>query len=1372
MKRVGTCHIGVIAATLFCISSPALQAQGNVTTYHNDNARTGQNTRETILTPSNVNSAQFGKLFSVAVDGWVYAQPLYLSNVNIGGGTHNVLYVATEHDSLYALDADTGNIYWQISLIPAGGTAVNSDIDLGCADLVPEVGITGTPVIDTGTGTIYLVAKAKVGGSIVQNLHAIDVATSAEKFGGPVAIKASVPGTASDGNGSAVSFNSRLENQRPGLLLANGHVVIGWASHCDFDPWHGWIISYKASTLAQEAAFNASANGSANGIWMGGGGLAADSTGNIFFATGNGTWNGTTDYGDSIVKLGPPSAGKFPILDYFTPYNQSSLAGGDTDLASGGLVLLPDLASGQQLLTQMGKEGKMYLIDRNNMGKYCVNQNPPCSGSNPNIVEEIAGATAGVWGTPAYWNGSVYWGGGRDGGGADKLKAFSFNANSSGLISTSPTSESIKAFGFSAPSPSISANGNTNGIVWGLDDSAFRSTCSGSSNCQVLYAYDASNLANMLYNSSQAANSRDVPGGAVKFATPTIANGKVYVGSQFKVSAYAPISTTPTAATPTFSPAPGNYASTVHVTLSDSTPSSTIHCTTDNSTPTASSPACSSVSITSTTTLKAIATASGLNPSAVASGTYTINSGTTGINYGSGFTANGLTLNGTAKINGTRLRLTDTGTSEAGSAFVTTPIGVQGFTTDFSFQLSSATADGFTFTIQGVGATALGPSGGGLGYGPDTPGGTPGIAKSVALKFDIFSNVDEGTDSTGLYTNGASPTTPAVDMTSSGVALLSGDVFNVHATYDGTTLTMTITDATNSAQKFTASWNINIPGTVGSNTAYVGFTGGTGGQTAIQEILNWTYGPTSGQSTAATPTFSPAPGSYSSAQSVMLSDTTAGAVIHCTANGNTPTASSAVCTTLTVSATTTIKAIAVAAGFSNSAVASGTYTIASTNAATPTFSPAPGTYNSTQSVKLSDTTPGAVIHCTTNGNTPTASSAVCTTLTVSATTTIKAIAVAAGFKNSAVATGKYVVTSGNPNVNYGSGFSSTGLALNGVAQLSGTRLRLTDGGGSEAGSGFYTTPLNIQSFTTDFSFQLTNPNADGMAFVVQNAGTTALGPSGGGLGYGPDTSGGAGGIPSSVAVKFDLFDNVGEGNNSTGLYLNGASPTTPATTLGGNVNLHSGNVFNVHITYNGTTLTMTITDATTPADTFTRSWAVNIPNAVGANTAFAGFTGSTGGSTATQDILTWTFTSGTSGGAGNTIQYEATKIPVSGSPNARSFTWTGFSDGAGEIADGTVPGAYLNFTVNVATPGTYDIKAATKKVSSRGIFQLSVNGTNVGPTEDEYDANDAGVFQEYDLGKATFATAGNFSFKFTVTGQNPNSNGFTICFDYIKLTAQ
>lgn len=1285
MKRTDTCLLGIAAVVAYGTFSIALHAQVSVTTYHNDNARTGQNTEETILTPTNVNSSQFGKLFTVSMDGYVYAQPLYVANLTIAGGTHNILYVVTEHASIYAIDADSGVIYWQESFInPAAGITTVPNSDVACGDLVPEIGITSTPVIDPSSKTIYVLAKTKENDTYVQRLHALDLVTHVEKFGDPVVIQATVSGTGDGSSGGQITFDALRQHNRPGLLLENGHIIISWASHCDNGPYHGWVMSYSASTLGQEAVINLSPNGGQAGVWMSGDGVAADSSGNLFFATGNGTYDGVTGFGDSIVKLGPPARSTFPVVDWFTPYNQSTLNGGDTDLGSGGVLLLPDLPVGsahQHLLVQMGKEGKLYLIDRDRMGKFCSS----CTNSDTQIVEEIPGATDGVWGTPAYWNGSLYWGGAGDSGAFEPLKAFSFNANNSGLISTSPTSQSSKAFNFSAPSPSISANGNTGGILWAVDNSAVGSTCSGGSNCQILYAYDATNLASMLYNSSQAANNRDVPGGAVKFTTPTIANGKVFVGSQYAVSAYGMISLTPTASTPIFSLAPGSYTNSVSVTISDSISGATIHCTTDGSIPTASSPVCSIVAVSSTTTLKAIATASGYNPSDIAAGIYTIDPGATAINYGSGFTSAGLTFNGAAKLNGVRLRLTDGGSNEAGSAFVSTPINIQTFTTDFGFLLSNANADGFTFTIQGVGATALGTAGGGLGYGPASTGGAGGIASSVAVKFDIYSNAGEGTDSTGLYTNGASPTVPALDMTNSGVTLLSGDVFDVHMTYDGQTLTMTISNTTNSSQSFTASWPVDIPSIVGSNSAYLGFTGGTGGLTAVEDILDWTY-----------VTKQPA-------------------------------------------------------------------------AATPRFTPLPGIYSSSQTVTLSDTTPGATIHCTTNGTTPTPNSPVCTALSVSTTTTISAIAVATGYNSSAVASGTYTVnTSGNPSVNYGLGFSSTGLVLNGSAKLSGTRLRLTDGGSNEAGSGFYTTPLNIQSFTTDFSFQLTNPSADGFAFVLQNVGSTALGPGGGGLGYGPDMPGQTPGIGASVAVKFDLYSNAGEGTNSTGLYTDGASPTVPATALVSNVNLHSGDVFNVHIAYDGTTLTMTITDATTPSDTFTTSWTLNIPNVVGATTAYAGFTGGTGGLSATQDILTWTFTSGPPG----PIQYEATSIPVRGSPDARSFTWPGFPDGAGEIADGTAPGAYLNFTVNVAAAGTYDIKVGTKKSVTRAIFQLSVDGSNTGPAEDEYSANGNGVFQEYDLGNVTFTIAGNHSFTFTAIGHNSQSTGYSVCFDYIKLTPQ
>ncbi len=519
-------------------------AQVNVTTYHNDNARSGQNALETTLTPANVNSGQFGKLFSVAVDGYVYAQPLYLSGVAIGGGIHNVLYVATEHDSVYAIDADSGVIYRQASLIPSGGTTVSSSIDLGCSDLVPEVGVTGTPVIDVTSGSLLLVSKAKVGGVVVQHLHSLDIGTLAEKSGGPVLIAATVPGTAADGNGTTVSFRALQGNQRAALLLENGHLVIGWGSHCDTGPFHGWVMSYVPGSLTQEAVFNTSPAGNDNSIWMSGAGIAADVPGNLYLATGNGSWNGSSDFGDSIVKLAPPAGGRFAVLDYFTPYNQAALSAGDVDQGSGGIVLLPTLPSGRQLLAQTGKDGNLFLLDQAGLGKYCVTQTPACSSGNPQVVQEISKATAGIYGAPAFWNGNLYWSGVND-----SIKAFSFNAGNSGLLSSAPTSKSANSFGFPALTPSVSANGSNSGILWGLDSSAYGSLCTNGSNCQVLYAYDASNLGVLLYTSAQAPNSRDVPGSAVKFTTPTIANGKVYVGSQYAVSAYGLLASGTTAVT-------------------------------------------------------------------------------------------------------------------------------------------------------------------------------------------------------------------------------------------------------------------------------------------------------------------------------------------------------------------------------------------------------------------------------------------------------------------------------------------------------------------------------------------------------------------------------------------------------------------------------------------------------------------------------------------------------------------------------------------------------------------------------------------------------------------------------------------------------
>ena len=502
-----------------------LAVQYAVLTYHNDIARTGQNVNETQLTPANVNKTRFGRLFSQIVDGYIYAQPLYVPGRIIPGkGVHNVVYVATEHDSVYAFDADDGNTptLWKTSLIPPGGSTVSSGSDAGCSDLVPEIGITSTPVIDPITGTLYVVSKTKESGKFFQRLHALDISTGAEKFGGPVIIQASVSGTGDGSSGGMVSFNALREHNRAGLLLQNGLVYIGWASHCDNGPYHGWVMAYDPATLAQVAVFNTSPNTGLTGIWMSGGGLAGDGA-NVFFATGNGIFNASTggkEYGDSVLSLGPPGSGTFPVMTYFTPFNQSNLNGGDVDVGSGGVLLLPT-QSGQHphVLVQVGKEGTVYLLDRDTMGGYCSS----CTNSDTQIVQELRGAVGGTWGMPAFWNNNVYFG-----GSGDRVKAYSFNAMGNGLLSTSSTSRSGFSLGTFGPTPSVSANGNTNGILWAIQANA--------PNAAVLHAFDATNLATELYNSSL--NAGDSPGGAVKFSVPTIANGKVYVGTSSQLSVF------------------------------------------------------------------------------------------------------------------------------------------------------------------------------------------------------------------------------------------------------------------------------------------------------------------------------------------------------------------------------------------------------------------------------------------------------------------------------------------------------------------------------------------------------------------------------------------------------------------------------------------------------------------------------------------------------------------------------------------------------------------------------------------------------------------------------------------------------------------
>lgn len=517
-------------------------AQATVATYHNDKGRTGNNLLETMLTLNNVNPTQFGKLFSQFVDGFIYSQPLYVPNVNVAGlGTHNVVFVATMNDSVYAFDADghTGSNaqpLWKASFInPKSGITTVPAADVNCSDLYsPKIGIVGTPVIDTTGGTLYVVARTKESGVYYQRLHALDITSGAEKFGGPVVIQASVLGSGSGSIHGTITFDPLIQNQRSALLFQNEMIYIAWGSHCDSGSYHGWLMAYDHASLAQKGVWVTTPNGSLGAIWESGSGPAGDLSQNTYFAVGNGTFDANlagTDYGQSIVKLAPPSNNTFSVLDYFTPYNGPNLNVGDYDIGSGGAMLLPDQTKGPHLhlLVQGDKVGNIYLVDRDNMGHYNA-------ANNNQIVQCLAGAELGMWNSPTWWNNRIYFG-----AAGDVIKAFGLNT-STGLLTTTPTSQTAKAFAYPGTTTSISANQDSNAILWALDNSTYK-TNSGAA----LYAYDATNLATELYTSSQKFN-RDNPGAAVKFAVPTVANGKVYVGTQTKLSVYGLLSSASSAA--------------------------------------------------------------------------------------------------------------------------------------------------------------------------------------------------------------------------------------------------------------------------------------------------------------------------------------------------------------------------------------------------------------------------------------------------------------------------------------------------------------------------------------------------------------------------------------------------------------------------------------------------------------------------------------------------------------------------------------------------------------------------------------------------------------------------------------------------------
>ena len=513
-----------------------------VITYHNNLARDGTNSQEYALTTSSVKTAIFGKLFSCPVDGAAYTQPLWVPSLTFGGQVRNAIFVATEHDSVYDFDADANpcSQLWHANLLDVahGGTAGETpvptgDVGSGFQDILPEIGVTGTPVLDLASGTLYVVSKSEgPAGSFHQRLHALDLITGDEKFAGPINITASAPGTGDGSVGGILNFDPQNEHQRGALTLVNGTIYIAWAAHEDHDPYHGWVIGYDAATLAQVAVFNADPNGSRSGIWMSGGAPAVDGGGNLYLSTGNGTFDGNSsalpndDFGDTVMKVGTSSG--LALVDWFTPYNQAFLDGQDVDLGSSGVVILPDQSSGPpHLLVTGGKEGKLYLLDRDAMGNYCAS----CTTTDTNVLQSFLAAPA-IFGTPAFWQNKLYLG-----GTSDALSLFAFNTTT-GIFNTVASSQSATSFQFPGPTPSLSAQGASGGVLWAIDSSRYGVPSAFGTGPAVLHAYDAANLSSELWNSSLAANNRDAAGNAVKFTVPTVANGKVYIGTRTEIDVY------------------------------------------------------------------------------------------------------------------------------------------------------------------------------------------------------------------------------------------------------------------------------------------------------------------------------------------------------------------------------------------------------------------------------------------------------------------------------------------------------------------------------------------------------------------------------------------------------------------------------------------------------------------------------------------------------------------------------------------------------------------------------------------------------------------------------------------------------------------
>lgn len=562
--------ITALIAGCLGLALSAANGQVSVWTYHDDNSRDGQNTNEFILNLTNVNSTTFGKLFSYPVDGCVYAQPLYVPDLNIQGQTHNVLFVETENDTVYAFDANSagasGGLLWKINLGPAAvttilgvytnrnfGTRYNGD---AYTDIIPQVGITGTPVIDTNSGTLYVDAfTGTVSGgktNYVHTLHALNITNGQECSFSPVTVSASVAGGGVDSSGGKVTFNAEQENQRPALTLAAGIVYVCFAGYADTDPYHGWVIGYNETNLVQltNYVFNTTpnattrvfgANAGEGGIWMGGDGLAVDANTNLYLEVANGSFSATnnsggTDYGDSFIKLS--TTGGLAVADYFTPWEQATWQADDTDLGSGGVMLLPDQSGNfPHELIGSGKAGEIFVVNRDQFTAH--NDHFDSTNVYDFVVQTNLGKIGASFDTPACFNGRIYYA-----ASGDEMKSFA--VTNGALAGNTIIADKNRTFSFPGATPSISANGTNNGIVWALQ---MPSSLGG---VATLVAANATNIATELYTSANVA-SRDQLGVGVKFALPTVADGQVFVGSSNSVSVFGLLAGTFSFSSPAYS---------------------------------------------------------------------------------------------------------------------------------------------------------------------------------------------------------------------------------------------------------------------------------------------------------------------------------------------------------------------------------------------------------------------------------------------------------------------------------------------------------------------------------------------------------------------------------------------------------------------------------------------------------------------------------------------------------------------------------------------------------------------------------------------------------------------------------------------------